>query len=97
MQIDVASFYQQNVRPDLLLGSPDELPILRCDAIKYVVLFRNQLSADQLVECFRGENGLLDRSIIRLLSSNNFLLHHYVSYAVERLLLLKVPNSPQQV
>lgn len=92
-QIDVVSFYQQNVRPDLLFGSSNEMPILRSDALKYLVLFRNQLSTDQILECFRGENGRIGSSIIRLFSSNNFLLHHYLAYAVERILLMKVPDT----
>ena len=89
----MVSFYQQNVRPDLLFGSPNEMPILRSDALKYLVLFRNQLSNDQILECFRGENGQIGSSIIRLFSSNNFLLHHYLAYAVERILLMKVPGT----
>uniref|UniRef100_A0A914KZT5 Exportin-2 n=2 Tax=Meloidogyne incognita group TaxID=654580 RepID=A0A914KZT5_MELIC len=91
--IDLNHFYQQNVRPDLLFGSINELPILRCDALKYLVLFRNQLSTDQIIECFLGENCQFETSIFRLLSSNHFILHHYVAYAIERLILMRVQNS----
>ena len=42
---------------------------------------------------YLGEMGQVDKSIIRLLSSNNVLLHHYVAYAIERLLLVKLPNT----
>ena len=77
----------------MLFGSINELPILRCDALKYLVLFRNQLSTDQIIECFLGENCQFETSIFRFLSSNHFILHHYVAYAIERLILMRVQNS----
>lgn len=80
-----------------MFGSANELPIIRGDSLKYLVLFRGQLTADQILECFRGENGKTDKSIIRFLSSNHFLLHHYAAYAIERLLMLKIPNTQNQV
>lgn len=69
------------------------MPILRCDALKYLVLFRNQLSTEQIIECFLGENCQFESSIFRFLSSNHFILHHYVAYAIERIILMKIPNS----
>lgn len=64
----------------------NEFPILRSDALKYVVLFRNQLRPDLLVQCLSGVGG---QSAIRLLSSSHTILHHYVAYALDRLLLVK--------
>uniref|UniRef100_A0A183CBE9 Cse1 domain-containing protein n=1 Tax=Globodera pallida TaxID=36090 RepID=A0A183CBE9_GLOPA len=93
--INVAEFYQEHVRADLLSGPIDDLPILRGDALKFLVLFRKQLNPEQIIECFHGQNGLLDCSIIRFLSSSHVLLHHYVAYAVERLFLMKHPTIPQ--
>ncbi|KAL3121788.1 hypothetical protein niasHT_002016 [Heterodera trifolii] len=94
--INVADFYQEHVRSDLLLGPVNDLPILRGDALKFLVLFRKQLKPEQLIECLRGQNGLLDCSIIRFLSSAHVLIHHYVAYAVERLFLMKNPTNPQE-
>ncbi|KAL3119789.1 hypothetical protein niasHT_010080 [Heterodera trifolii] len=94
--INVADFYQEHVRSDLLLGPVNDLPILRGDALKFLVLFRKQLKPEQLIECLRGQNGLLECSIIRFLSSAHVLIHHYVAYAVERLFLMKNPTNPQE-
>uniref|UniRef100_A0A915EKA4 Exportin-2 central domain-containing protein n=1 Tax=Ditylenchus dipsaci TaxID=166011 RepID=A0A915EKA4_9BILA len=91
--INVSDFYEQYVRGDLLDGDANHIPILRTDALKYLVLFRNQLTPNFIIECFCGKNNQHDNSIIRLLSSEHILLHHYVGYAVERLLLMKTSDG----
>jgi len=83
----VSDFYHEYARPDLFERGVDDLPILRSDALKYVVLFRNQLRPDFLVQCMSGAGD--SPSIVRLLSSNYVILHHYVAYALDRLLLVK--------
>uniref|UniRef100_A0A915DYI5 Exportin-2 n=1 Tax=Ditylenchus dipsaci TaxID=166011 RepID=A0A915DYI5_9BILA len=77
--INVSDFYEQYVRGDLLDGDANHIPILRTDALKYL--------------CFCGKNNQQANSIIRLLSSEHILLHHYVGYAVERLLLMKTSDG----
>lgn len=78
---------------DLLEGSPNISPVLRSDAIKYLVLFRNQLKPELILEIFCGKNNQLDTSILRLFSSEHILLHHYLAYGIERILLLKNTNK----
>lgn len=78
---------------DLLEGSPNDSPILRSDAIKYLVLFRNQLRPELILEVFCGKNNQSENSILRLFNSQHILLHHYLAYGIERLLLLKNANK----
>lgn len=85
--INISDFYQQFVRADLLEGDPNSFPILRTDALKYLVLFRNQLQPEFLAECFAGQG------VVRFLGSRYHILHHYVGYAVDRIFLVKSPNT----
>lgn len=78
---------------DLLEDLPDTSPVLRSDAIKYLVLFRNQLKPELILEIFCGKNNQLENSLLRLFSSQHILLHHYLAYGIERLLLLKNTNK----
>lgn len=82
---------------DLADGRPDERPILRGDALKFVVLFRSQLAPELIIECVSGapptEPPDPSRSIIRFLGSSHLILHHYVAYALERLLLLRFSGA----
>lgn len=48
--IDVSNFYTQYVREDLIEGGPDDRPLLRGDALKYLVLFRSKLAPEQIIE-----------------------------------------------
>lgn len=81
------------VRLDLLDGDVNSLPVLRGAALKYLVLFRNQLKPEYLVECVCGIDNRPENSIIRLLSSNHVLLHHYVAFTLERLFLMRDANK----
>ncbi|WKY05120.1 hypothetical protein Q1695_005831 [Nippostrongylus brasiliensis] len=82
--INVADYYAGQVRGHLS-GNVDEMPILKADALKFVVTFRNQLPADVLVEVVQAAD--------RLLSSRFPILHKYAAYAVDKLLLVKEQNS----
>ena len=55
LQINISDFYEQHVRADLLDGGVNDVPILRSDALKYLVLFRYQLRPEFLAECICGK------------------------------------------
>lgn len=84
-QINVVDFYNQHVHGDLFAEDVDNFPILRTDAIKYLVTFRNQLQPEQLVESL----GIL----LRLFSSKHTILYLYSSYALERIMLVKCKGT----
>ncbi|VDP48248.1 unnamed protein product [Heligmosomoides polygyrus] len=82
--INVADYYAGQVRAHLS-GDINDMPILKADALKFVVAFRSQLPAEVLVEVVQAAD--------RLLTSRFPILHKYAAYAVDKLLLVKEPNS----
>ncbi|KAL3998143.1 Cse1 family protein [Acanthocheilonema viteae] len=79
--VDVVDFYQTHVHSDLFMSNINALPILKTDALKYVIVFRNHLRPDHLVEVINA--------FLKLLSSRHAILHQYTAYALERLMLVK--------
>ncbi|VDN03504.1 unnamed protein product [Thelazia callipaeda] len=79
--INVIDFYQTHVRKDLFSEDVNALPILKMDALKYVVVFRNHLLPNQVIEVVSA--------LLKLLTSHHAILHQYIAYALERLLLVK--------
>lgn len=61
------------------------LPILRTDALKYIVVFRNHLRPGLLIEAISA--------FLKLLSSRHTILHQYTAYALERLMLVKCKET----
>ncbi|CAB3408856.1 unnamed protein product [Caenorhabditis bovis] len=57
----------------------NQLPILKADALKFAVTFRNQLAPEHLLTTIRAADALL--------SSNTPILHKYAAYAIDRILL----------
>lgn len=57
------------------------LPILKTDALKYIVVFRNHLRPDHLIEVIS--------IFLKLLSSQYAIVHQYTAYALERLMLVR--------
>lgn len=87
--INIHDFYNQYVRPELLQSDANTyFPILIADALNFVVLFRNQLNADVIVEAF----GRPEAPVRRILASNRLVLHHYVGYAFDKLATVKRDN-----
>lgn len=61
------------------------LPILKTDALKYIVVFRNHLRPDHLIEVISA--------FLKLLSSRHTILHQYTAYALERLMLVRCKDT----
>jgi exportin-2 (importin alpha re-exporter) len=79
--VDVISFFQQNVLPDLLGDVKPSSPILTVDAIKYIHTFRNQLTKEQLLEAFK----LLSMH----LHSSEYVVYTYAAITIERVLSIR--------
>ncbi|KHJ78920.1 Cse1 [Oesophagostomum dentatum] len=82
--INVADYYAGQVRGHLS-SNINDTPILKTDALKFVVIFRNQLPAEVLVEVVQAAD--------RLLTARLPILHKYAAYAIDKLLLVKEPNG----
>ncbi|XXQ36104.1 Importin N-terminal domain-containing protein [Plasmodiophora brassicae] len=80
--IDVAQFYNQHVLTELTAEPMADFPILKADAIKFVIIFRSHLPVQQCRD--------LIPTLTRHLASPSFVVHSYAATAIERLLAL--PN-----
>lgn len=81
--VDILAFFQNNIAADLQGDSV--APILKVDSIKFLYLFRNQLSAD----LWRAAFPLL----VNHLANPNYVIHTYAAIAVERALFLTDANK----
>lgn len=87
--INIADFYNQHVRNDLFNVDFNSFPpILIADALNFVVLFRNHLNVDSLLEIFGGQQPIA----LRILLSQRQILHHYTGYAFDKLFMTKREN-----
>ncbi|KAJ3012683.1 UNVERIFIED_CONTAM: Exportin-2, partial [Siphonaria sp. JEL0065] len=80
--IDTVSVFASNVLPDLQtpVSGPTQ-PIIKVDALKYVLTFRNQLTKVQILEVFPF--------IVQHLSSTNYVVYTYAAVCIERILAIK--------
>lgn len=76
--VDVVQFFADNIANDLTITGPSENPILKTDAIKYILIFRNQLTKEQLLTTFP--------LLITNLQHPNIVVHTYAAITIERLL-----------
>lgn len=85
--VDVIKFFGDFIYPDLV-GEVSS-PILKVDSIKYIYIFRNQLTKEQLIET------------LPLLTSNfndlNYVVYTYTSITIEKILSLRNPMNHQEL
>lgn len=84
--VDVINFFTEFIYPDLI--STVSNPILKVDSIKYIYIFRNQLTKEQLIETLP----LLTRNF----DDNNYVVYTYTSITIEKILSLRNPNNNHQ-
>lgn len=86
--VDVIKFFTEFIYPDLV-SKQLPTPILKVDSIKYIYIFRNQLTKEQLIET------------LPLLTSNfnddNYVVYTYTSITIEKILSLRNPNNHQEM
>jgi exportin-2 (importin alpha re-exporter) len=83
--VDVTDFFRGNIAPDLQSSETDENPVLKADAIKYVLVFRQQLPRDVLLASLP--------LIINHLKASSPVVHSYAACALEKLFLVRGPNG----
>lgn len=63
----------------------NEFPVLKADAIKFIMTFRSVLPREMIL-------GSLPQ-LIRHLSATNIVVHTYAACAIERILAMKGPDN----
>lgn len=77
--VNIIDFFQSNIASDLISDSGVE-PILKVDAIKYLYIFRSQMSREQWRDAFP--------LLVKHLGSSNYVVYSYAAIAIERVLAL---------
>ncbi|KAF2154591.1 Cse1-domain-containing protein [Myriangium duriaei CBS 260.36] len=76
--VNVLDFFQNNIASDLTDNNAH--PLLKVDAIKYLYIFRSQLTKGQWQAAFP--------LLVNHLSSSNYVVYTYAAIAVERVLFM---------
>lgn len=84
-RVPINQFYQQAVIPELQSADVNSLPIIKADAIKFVTVFRSQLPVTELQTMFP--------LLVRLVSSEHYVVHSYAANAIACLLAVKSPTA----
>ncbi|GAB4819020.1 hypothetical protein N2152v2_006066 [Parachlorella kessleri] len=79
--VNLQDFFKQHIAPELGASNPNDLPILKADALKFITTFRSQLPKDTTLALFP--------SLINLLGAESNVVHSYAAIAVEKVLSLK--------
>ena len=78
--VNVVDFFQNNVAEDLTSDTGIE-PILKVDAIKYLYIFRSQISQVQWHDAFP--------LLVKHLGSSEYVIYSYAAMALERVMALR--------
>ncbi|KAG8688800.1 importin-alpha export receptor [Ceratobasidium sp. 423] len=81
IHVDVVQFFLDHVAGDLQAPAGSIHPILQVDAIRFVHMFRNQFTKEQLVPVLR--------LLVTHLSSKDYVCSAYAAIAIERILFIK--------
>uniref|UniRef100_A0A3Q4GC02 Exportin-2 n=1 Tax=Neolamprologus brichardi TaxID=32507 RepID=A0A3Q4GC02_NEOBR len=83
--VNLTEFFVNHILPDLKSPNVNEFPVLKADAIKYVMIFRSQLPKEQLLQAVP--------LLITHLQAESTVEHTYASHALERLFTMRGPNN----
>ena len=82
--VNVVEFFQNNVAKDLI-SDTDVEPLLKVDAIKYLYIFRTQISQAQWHDAFP--------LLVKHLGSSEYVIYSYASMALERVMALRTDSG----
>ncbi|XP_022913677.2 exportin-2 [Onthophagus taurus] len=83
--VSVPQFFQQHIVSELERQDVNELPVLKADAIKYVMTFRSILPKEMVI-------GTLPQ-LVRHLTSESAVIHTYAACTIEKILVMKDNNN----
>ncbi|KAJ8946441.1 hypothetical protein NQ318_014429, partial [Aromia moschata] len=83
--VNITQFCQQQILPELERPDVNELPVLKADAIKYVMTFRTVLPNELVVATLP--------QLMRHMTSESAVVHTYAACAFEKILIMKDNNN----
>lgn len=87
--VDLVDFYRTHIVTELQQPDVNRLMVLKADAIKYLMTFRNQLPREAIVAAMP--------SLVKLLTSPSLVVHSYAANAIDKLLILKGPDGKASI
>ncbi|XP_076244499.1 chromosome segregation 1 [Calliopsis andreniformis] len=87
--VPLPQFAMQHIQPELMKPNVNEFPVLKADAIKFLMTFRSILPSEMIV-------GSLPQ-LIRHLTATNIVVHTYAACAIERIFAMKGPDNQSLV
>lgn len=83
--VPIPQFCQQQIIPELERTNVNELPVIKADALKFVLTFRTVLGPQTMFACMPY--------LIRHLGASSIVVHSYAACGIEKILLLKGPTG----
>uniref|UniRef100_A0A672MIT3 Exportin-2 n=2 Tax=Sinocyclocheilus grahami TaxID=75366 RepID=A0A672MIT3_SINGR len=83
--VNLSEFFVNHILVDLKSPNVNEFPVLKADAIKYVMTFRSQLPKEQLLEAVP--------LLVAHLQAESIVQHTYAAHALERLFTMRGANN----
>ncbi|KAL3867833.1 hypothetical protein ACJMK2_040679 [Sinanodonta woodiana] len=79
--VNISDFFTGHILPDIRSIDVNAMPVLKADAIKYLMVFRNQLPREALLDAFPH--------LIHYLQASSLVVHTYAAHCIERHLMVK--------
>uniref|UniRef100_A0A671NVY1 Exportin-2 n=1 Tax=Sinocyclocheilus anshuiensis TaxID=1608454 RepID=A0A671NVY1_9TELE len=83
--VNLCEFFVNHILVDLKSPNVNEFPVLKADAIKYVMTFRSQLPKEQLLEAVP--------LLVAHLQTESIVQHTYAAHSLERLFTMRGANN----
>ncbi|XP_045624076.1 exportin-2 isoform X1 [Procambarus clarkii] len=83
--VNITEFFQGQILPELKNQDVNSLPILKAEAIKYVISFRSALPFDAVKICVPD--------LTLLLTAQSPVVHTYAAAAIDKIFILRVNNQ----
>eukprot|EP00112_Aurelia_sp_Birch-Aquarium-sp1_P013550 Seg2879.1 transcript_id=Seg2879.1/GoldUCD/mRNA.D3Y31 product=Exportin-2 protein_id=Seg2879.1/GoldUCD/D3Y31 len=83
--VNLVDFFKSHIAPDLQSPNVDEFPVLKADAIKYVITFRSVLPRDVIL-------GVIP-CMVNMIKAKSPVVHSYAANAIERIMTLRTPGG----
>ncbi|GAB0098901.1 Exportin-2 [Sergentomyia squamirostris] len=83
--VPLPQFCQQHIVPELERTNVNELPVLKADALKFLISFRSCLETSSVVGCLP--------LIVRHLQAQSVVVHSYAACAIDKILMIRIPGQ----
>lgn len=83
--VPLPQFCEQQIIPELQQPNISELPVLKADALRFLMTFRTLLGPQTMMACIPH--------LIRFLPAENIVVHSYAACTIEKILVMRGPDN----